>query len=520
MIPAMSFSKVRHCNSHTTAQALPRASRFAWALVVALPLLGGCVLSPGVPKPKSIAPDTYRAADADTQAQADVWPATDWWRAFGSPELDRLIGQAHKANYDIAAAAARVAQADAQIRVSGAPLFPSLNAKGSATRNYQAGQSSSTSITIPGSNGQTTTLGSSGSSTRNSYQATLNASYELDLFGKNRSALASARASDFASRFDQATVALGVDASVATTYFTIVTLQDRLRIANENLGIARQLLKALQAELQVGIGTALDVAQQQTQVATQRAAIPPIRQQLQQNINALAVLLGKPPADLKLTITKPSALSVPSVSAGLPSTLLTRRPDIAQARAQLTAARSDVSTAKADLFPSFDLTAQGGWENATLGTLFDPMSRFYSLAGNITQPIFQGGALRGQLALSRARYAELLADYQSSVINAFEDVDNALTDIRQTTLTQQRQQHAVALAQRSLDIARARLREGITDVTTVLDTEQSLFNARDALAQDQMDRLNATVSLYQALGGGWDESRARQSKSYTDMPRL
>ncbi|MDA3922155.1 MAG: efflux transporter outer membrane subunit [Salinisphaera sp.] len=485
--------------------------------------LGGCVLSPGVPDPASIAPAEYRAtsaSDGQTKTKANIWPSTDWWQAFGSPELNQLIQQAQRANYDIAAAAARVAQADAQIRVSGAPLFPSLSAKGSATRNYRAGQSNNTAFTIPGSNGQPTTLGSSGASTRDSYQATLNASYEVDLFGKNRSALASARASDFASRFDQATVALGVDASVATTYFTIVTLQDRLRIADQNLAIARQLLKALQAELQVGIGTALDVAQQQTQVATQLAAIPPIRQQLEQNINALAVLLGKPPAALQLKIAKPSALTVPSISAGLPSTLLTRRPDIAEARAKLAAARSDVSTAKANLFPSFDLTAQGGWENAAIGTLINPMNQFYSLAANITQPIFQGGALRGQLAVSRARYAELLANYQSSVINAFKDVDNALTDIRQTTLQQKRQQRAVKLAQRSLDIARARLRSGITDVTTVLNTEQTLFNARDALAQDQMTRLNATVSLYQALGGGWDEDKTRQSASQSDMPRF
>ncbi len=315
-------------------------------------------------------------------------------------------------------------------------------------------------------------------------------------------------------------MALSVESSVATTYFTIVTLKDRLRIAQQNLGIARDLLKALQAQLQVGIGTALDVAQQQTQVANQLAAIPPIRQQLEQNVNALAVLLGEPPARLDLTITTPSRISVPSIDAGLPSTLLTRRPDIAQARAQLNAARSDVSSSKAALFPTFDLSAQGGWENATLNGLFNPLNEFYSLAGNITQPIFEGGQLRGQLAVSRGRYDELLANYQSDVISAFEDVDNALTDIRQTTEQEKRQQQAVKLAQRALDISRARLRQGITDVTTVLNTEQTLFNARDALAQTRQARLNATVSLYQALGGGWDEATARQSKSYRAMPRL
>ncbi|MGB7757460.1 MAG: efflux transporter outer membrane subunit [Salinisphaera sp.] len=506
----------------------PPSPRYAWRrrarrpiAAVALLALGGCVLPPNVPAPKPIAPSHYRGSDKTARANdPSIWPTPAWWRNFDSPELDRLMSRARSANYDIAAAAARVAQADAQIRVSGAPLFPTLGAKGSATRSYQGAGSQSNSYSLPSGSGGSTSVLSSRSTTRTDYQAALNASYELDFWGKNRSSLNSAKQSALASRYDEATVALSVESSVATTYFTIVTLKDRLRIAQQNLGIARDLLKALQAQLQVGIGTALDVAQQQTQVANQLAAIPPIRQQLEQNVNALAVLLGEPPARLDLTITTPSRISVPSIDAGLPSTLLTRRPDIAQARAQLNAARSNVSSSKAALFPTFDLSAQGGWENATLNGLFNPLNEFYSLAGNITQPIFEGGQLRGQLAVSRGRYDELLANYQSDVISAFEDVDNALTDIRQTTEQEKRQQQAVKLAQRALDISRARLRQGITDVTTVLNTEQTLFNARDALAQTRQARLNATVSLYQALGGGWDEATARQSKSYRAMPRL
>lgn len=509
----------------TPARAAPVAGIPGLALValVAVVALSGCMLSPGVKKPDSIAPTQYRANQDNPNAVDDyTWPSPGWWRNFGSPELDRLMNRAHHANYDIAAAAARVEQADAQIRVSGAPLFPSLNAKGTASRNYQRGRSQTNAISLPNGNGGTTTtsISSGGSTSRNDYQATLNASYELDFWGANRSSLASARQSALASRFDQATVALSVESSVASTYFTIVALKDRLRIAQQNLDIARELLKALNAELQVGIVTALDVSQQQTQVANQQAAIPPLRQQLQQNINALAVLLGEPPADLDLQITEPSKLSMPRISAGLPSTLLTRRPDIAEARAQLVAARYDVSSSKAALFPSFDLTAQGGWENMALSGLFDPFNEFYSLAGNITQPIFQGGRLRGQLAVSRGRYRELLADYQSSVINAFEDVDNALTDVRQTTEQEKRQQHAVDLAQHSLDISQARLREGITDISDVLNTEKTLFSARDALAQARRERLNAAVSLYQALGGGWAENQAQQTKSYKNMPRL
>lgn len=499
----------------------PRLARPVLASLAAL-ALAGCVVAPDVPEPKPITPTHYRDADSnrnDTAIEKTAWPAPGWWQNFGSPELDRLVAEARSANYDIAAAAARVAQANAQVRVSGAPLFPSLDAQGTASRNYQAGSSQQSSISLPdGSGGTTTTsIGSSGSTARNDYQATLNASYELDFWGENRSALNSAQQTALASRFDQATVALGVESSVASTYFTIVTLTERLRIARQNLDTARELLKAFNALLEVGLGTALDVAQQQTQVANQLAAIPPIRQELQQNINALAVLLGKPPAALDLAVTRPAQLNVPSIAAGLPATLLARRPDIAEARAQLAAARADVSAARAALLPSFDLTAQGGWENLTLGGLFDPVNQFYSLAANITQPIFEGGRLRGQVDINRGRYEELLSNYQGDLLNAFEDVDNALNDVRQTSAREQRQQQAVRLAQRALDIARARLREGITDVTTVLDTEQTLFSARDALAQDRLARLNAAVSLYQALGGGWDERSVRLSNA-TDSP--
>ncbi|WP_084189112.1 efflux transporter outer membrane subunit [Salinisphaera hydrothermalis] len=487
------------------------------ALGVVMLALTGCMLAPNVKAPKSVTPTHYRGADS---SNASVWPSPTWWRNFSSPELDTLVHEARRNNYDIAAAAARIAQADAQIRVSGAALFPTLSAQGSATHSYRGAGSNSKSYNIPNGQGGSINVGSSGATTSNDYQAELSASYELDFWGKNRSALASAKQSALANRYDAATVALTVESNVATTYFTIVMLKERLHIAQQNLGIARDLLKALQAQLQVGIGTALDVAQQKTQVATQLAAIPPIREQLQQNINALAVLLGVAPADLDLKITDPSKIAVPSIKAGLPSTLLTRRPDIAQARAQLAAARYDVSNAKAALFPTFDLTAQGGWQNAALHSLFNPLNEFYSLAGNITQPLFEGGQLRGQLAVSRGRYDELLANYQGDVLSAFEDVDNALTAIRQTTEQEKRQRQAVKLAQRALDISRARLKQGITDVTTVLNTEQTLFNARDSLAQAREARLKAAVSLYQALGGGWDETQARQSKGYTDMPSL
>lgn len=478
------MKSVNHNNDHFAGDCRWPGSGLCVCLALAAALcLGGCVLPPNVPAPNDSAPVHYRAAQ-NRQADQHVWPAPGWWHNFGSPELDRLIRQARQSNYDIAAAAARVEQANAQVRVSGAALLPAVGAKASAGKNR------------------------SHSITQHDYQVGLNASYELDFWGKNRSALTSAQHSALASRFDRATVALGVEASVATTFFNIVVLKQRLHIARRNLQIARDLLKPLAAGLQAGIGTALDVAQQQAQIAQQRAAIPPLRQQLEHNTDALAVLLGTAPSQLDLTLIKPMKLGIPAIDAGLPSTLLTRRPDIARARAQLLAARADVSHAKAALFPSFDLSAQGGWENAAISGLINPVNGFWSLAASIAQPIFEGGRLRGQLKVSRGRYKELLADYQASLVNAFRDVNDALTDVRQTAEQQKRLQHAVGVATRALSITRAQLHQGVTDVTTVLNTEQALFTARDALASSQLARLQAAVDLYQALGGGWDEDNA------------
>lgn len=456
----------------------------------ALLALAGCVLPPNVPAPEISPPAHYRAANDTSGVQQQlVWPAADWWQSFDSTELGRLVTQARQTNYDIAAAVARIAQADAQIRVAGAGLLPSLDAKASASRSR------------------------SHSTNRHDYQIGLNASYELDFWGRNRSTLTAAKRSALASRFDKATVALGVEASVASTYFNIVSLKRRLYIAEQNLDIARQLLKPIQAGLEVGIGTALDVARQKTQIASQQAAIPPIRQQLQQNINALAVLLGKAPAALDLNPVAPMDLAVPTISAGLPSTLLTRRPDIGRARARLMAARANVSASRAALFPSFDLSAQGGWGNTTINGLINPVNAFYTLAGNILQPIFEGGRLRGQLQVSRARYAELLANYQNSLLNAFKDVNNALVQVRQSAAREKRQLRVVALASQSLHIAQARLHQGITNITSMLDAERTLFNARDALVQSRLARLNAAVALFQALGGGWDKHIAiKQAK--------
>ena len=188
---------------------------------------------------------------------------------------------------------------------------------------------------------------------------------------------------------------------------------------------------------------------------------------------------------------------------GLPSELLTRRPDVRQAEAQLQAADADVRVARAAMFPSITLTAQGGLESNALRTLFDPASQLYSIAAGLTQPIFEGYSLQGQLEQQRGRYVELLQDYRKAVLSSFEDVENALVAVRQTTLQEKLQADAVAIARRAYTISEAQLRAGTVDLLTVLDTQRSLFQANDALAQARLARLQAYVALFQALGGGW-----------------
>jgi NodT family efflux transporter outer membrane factor (OMF) lipoprotein len=438
-------------------------------------------MSPGAPP----VPAAFRATSASAAA---AWPTTDWWRGFGSAELDRLMTEAKANNLDIAAAAARVVQADAQARVAGAGLLPSVDLSAGASRSRQSSSGLSSGSRPPD---------------RNALNVGLAASYEIDFWGKNRAALESARSSALASRFDQETVALGILASTADTYFQIIVLQARLEIARENLAIALRVLKAIQARISVGTATALDRAQQESVVATERVAIPPLQEQLAQTRNALAILLGRLPEDLSVEGGDPAAIRIPVVGPGLPSELLTRRPDVRLAEAQLQAADADVRVARAAMFPSITLTAQGGLESDALKSLFDPASQLYSIAAGLTQPIFEGFSLEGQLEAQRGRYVELLQDYRKAVLSSFEDVENALVAVRQTTLQEKLQADAVVVARRAYTISEAQLRAGTVDLLTVLDTQQSLFQANDALAQARQARLQAYVGLFQALGGGW-----------------
>jgi multidrug efflux system outer membrane protein len=447
-------------------------------------LLSACSVGPAYKRPDIPLPTQWH--DSTGPDAATVWPATDWWQGFGSPQLDQLITEAQHSNDDLAAAIARVQQADAQARIAGAALLPSLDLAATATRERA----------------QVTGLGPR---VFNAFNPELTASYELDFWGKNRALRTAARATAVASRYDQQTIALTVISSVATSYFQTLELRDRIEVARQNLENGQKVLNGLRLEQTAGIATGLDVAQQETTVALLDAAIPPLLQQLRQTINALAVLIGKTPESVEIDTGSLAALTRPAVTEGLPSQLLSRRPDIAEAEQQLIAANADITVARAALFPSIQLTASGGYASGALAGLTSPANVVYAFSAGLTQPIFHAGALRAQVALNNARYTELLSTYHKTVISAFGNVEDALVAAQQSLEQQTRQQQAVDKARRAFQFAQTQMSAGIVNILTVLNTENALFSAQDELVQIQYLHLQSLVDLFTALGGGWQQ---------------
>ena len=462
--------------------------------MTAVTLLSGCDVGHDYVRPALDIPAAYRASP---ETKAAAWPSVGWWKGFRSAELDALIEQARRYNFDLAAAVARVRQADAQVRIAGAPLLPDLSGNASATWQHEG---IGTISTVGGGN-----RASNASFDLHSYSAGLSAGYEFDFWGRNRAARRSAVASAMFSRFDQQTVALTVVTNVANTWFTALSLADRLAVARGNLRDAERTLAVIRGRFDAGTASQLDVAQQESLAATERALIPGFSNQLEQEIIALGILIGQPPERVAVRPGTLTSLALPPVVAGLPSDLLARRPDIASAEAQLIAQNFSITEARAAFFPTVQLTASSGYQAAALNRLITPGGALAALTEGLTLPIFDGGTLRGQLELAKGRYDELLADYRKAVVQAFTDVDTALTAWRYASEQERLQRIAVDTARRAATIARAQMGAGTVDITTVLTAETTLFTAEDTLVQVRLARAQALLSLYKALGGGWAE---------------
>jgi multidrug efflux system outer membrane protein len=464
-----------------------RVGCVAGALAVSF-ALSACVLDADKPDIALDIPQSYKEKHGAAEAAV---PPLDWWRGFRSAELTSFMEQASTANLDIAVAIAQIMQADAQVRIAGAPLLPTLDYNASETATKGSAQ------VVGGGGG-----GAPGGYSRLS-STSLSASYIVDFWGKNQAAYNAAVETAAANRYNREVVTLTALSTVANTYFQILAAQDRLRIARRNFSDANRILFLINQQFNSGVASDLNVAQQEAVVEMEQATIPPLEETLRQNIVALAVLVGKVPERFTARGGGMAAITIPKVTPGLPSELLNRRPDVRQAEEQLRSASYSVESARAAFFPTIQLTGQLGFESAALRSLFGPGAWFYTAAASLTQPIFDGGLLLGQLQLQKGLQVQYLQAYRKSVLSAFQNVEQALIAVEQTTLQVQIQRKVVDSSRRAFNLSEQQMTFGTTNMVTLLQVEQTLFTAEDQLAQDQLARLLAYVSLYQALGGGW-----------------
>lgn len=467
--------------------SMPTARPARHAVLAAALLLGGCDFLAPILEPAKVEPP----AAFQYAAGESLWPQADWWNVLGSSELTGLISRAAANNQDLRAAVARIAQAEANARIAGASLFPSVGAGGQATR------------TTTGSRAGTSGGGSGGTRTRVSYQGDLSAAYQLDLFGQNRSAAAAAAIRVQASRFDRETVAITVTADVARTYLQVLALRDRLRLAREELTNSERVLGILLQQQAAGAISDLEVAQQRSAVAFQRASLPGLEQSERAATLALAVLIGQVPSGFAVRTQSLSEVRLPPVIAGLPSDLLLRRPDIRRAEADLQAGSKDIASAWAQRFPSIQLTASLGTVSAALSGLLGPGSFITQLAAGLVVPIFEGGRLEATQQLQEARYKELVASYAQTVLASFRDVETALSASQ--LYAQQYELTRVALeeARRAYNLAQVRFTAGNADFLSVLESQRAVISASDALVLADLARYSALIDLYTALGGGF-----------------
>ena len=475
-----------------------------------LPLLAGCFVNTEKPELAVDIPESYRFARAVPNAPL---PALDWWRSFRSPELTLLIEEAQISNLDIAVAVARIRQADAQARITGAPLLPNISGLANASHSLlpvTGGSSSNTGASAGigggGSQSATSSAVSGGAVVQgagNVYRTFASASYVVDFWGQNRAALLAADETAIAARFARDVVALTTMTSVANSYFQLLAAQDRLRIARDNLNAATRILSLIRERLAVGTASNLDLAQQEALVAHVRANIPVYEITVQQSAMTLAVLVGRTPEHFAATGGSMSRVTAPRVVPGLPSELINQRPDVRQAEAQLASANHSVESARAAFFPSIQLTGQTGLQSAALTSLFGPGGWVYATSAALAQPIFDGGMLLGQLEAQQSNQVAAVQTYRKTVISAFSDVEQALVALQQQTVRERLQSEAVRSSRDAFNISLTRLREGTLDLITLLNTQETLFTAEDLLVQVRLARLLAAVSLFQALGGGW-----------------
>ncbi|MFL9912375.1 efflux transporter outer membrane subunit [Paraburkholderia sp. RL17-337-BIB-A] len=450
--------------------------------------LAGCSLVPAYQRPSAPLAQHF---DGSTSAPlADTVPVkSGWWREYHDPALDALIDRSLRNNFTLASAIASVEQARGNAEKAGAPQYPSLSLGATFDRSHQG----------RGSTTKTQSLFAE-------------ASYEVDFWGFNAANASAADLLARASEFDRDTVALTLTASVADTYFQVQSLRRRLAIARSISDDAAHILQLLLAQQDAGVATELQVQQQRNALATFQAAVPALQQQLDTSIHALAVLVGTAPEQFTVSDAALADIAIPQPRPDLPASLLETRPDIRSKEAQLQSANESVGAARAAFLPNIVLTADGGLSSKSLSHFLS--SPFASLATSLAAPLFDGGALHGQLHASQAAEAKGVADYQQAVVAALQDVEDSLSAAQQQQLAETADQNATDAARKAATLAQAQYKLGTIDFLTVLDAQRTLYQAEDTLVQVRLARLQASVSLFRAFGGGFgvtDSSAASSS---------
>jgi multidrug efflux system outer membrane protein len=453
--------------------------------------LSGCLLGPDYQRPALDVPSGYREEAAAGSAAQPL--DSEWWKLFGDPALTGLEEQARAANQDLQLAIARVAEARATARISESDFFPVLTMDPSYTRaRLSANRPLSTSGSSAGKAAHTTDI-----------IVPFDLSYEIDLWGRVRRSFESATAAARASENDYGVVALTLAADVAANYFAIRSLDAQEATLRDSVGIFADQLRLVESRYRAGIVSELDVAQARTQLATtvsQRADVQRLRAESE---HALAVLCGRPASEFSIP-EQPLDLGPPEIPAGLPSQLLERRPDVAEAEQNLVAANAEVGVAKTLFCPQVRLTGAAGLESASFGDLLEAESRIWALRPSISVPIFEGGRLRANLAGAKARHDQAVAVYRQTVLGAFRDVEDALVGVRLRAAQGDAVAEAVAAAARAVFIARSQYDHGITDYLQVIIAEGTHLDLELQSAQIQQQRLLTAVLLVKAIGGGWE----------------
>ncbi|MDQ9169627.1 efflux transporter outer membrane subunit [Oxalobacteraceae bacterium R-40] len=447
-------------------------------------VLAGCAVGASYQRPDAAMPekwDTTATTIRNDQGSAQTF-AAEWWKQFGSAELNQLMEQSLAANHDLAAAASRIRQARASLGITSSTQWPSaeLSVSGGKNRNNQ-----------------------SAIRTTESSQAGITVAYEADLWGGIAAGRKAAEARVDSSMYDRDAVALVLQSDVASNYFQALALKDRLAIARKNLEAARNVLSLVELRYEKGATTGLEVSQQRTSVLNIEAQIPQLEQNLRTVQTALAVLLGRPPQGFSVQGSTLAGMQIPAVAAYQPASLLERRPDIKRAEAQLVAANADVNAARTALYPSLRISAS----SIAGGVFTSGSSLATSLAASLAQTLFDGGRLRGQVSLSQAQQEELVQQYQQGILTSLKEVQDSLGAVASAESRQQLLTDAAREAQEAFRIANVRFQSGSQDMLTLLDSQRTQLSAEDARVQADLARFTATIDLYKALGGGWSSAR-------------